>query len=466
MSKPVSHVTSRELEVESGVTKERGIKFDLKRPSRLYCLVNNRNSTGPSQGQWKDRNGVLEFLKTLPKKPLANEMPVTGGLNTEQSLVLIAGTGNGTLLGLSLDKGLFETIIQSLEFPDKVERTIKSIHGVFARFIEHHDDGKRSLRAYQISTRSKLRKPDLMPAVFSVILLSSPKTPVREIFCAIRVDLVSSVTTCLLFDATAKDLSRVIKKLNSSGPAFKLVRQNPLAFVVMILMECGVTSESKRSDLDQYILGAEVQTRASSWEDPGQKLVRWPHNFYSVMSVLHLCQNNLMFVNHAVEFEVSAWEFFQRLASEEDVRQLLKAKTGDGAWQAIRDDIDYELAHTNSRKAQIGCLRERVGVQISMIDNMVAHQETSQTSLIAILALVFAPASLIASIFSAGIFPTSDKSWVPFISSTLPITLVTVAIGVIFLERQLVVRAWWRKPSHTQEVDDVPAREITSHEDC
>ncbi|KAH7140861.1 hypothetical protein EDB81DRAFT_885565 [Dactylonectria macrodidyma] len=357
---------------------------------------------------------------------------------------MIAGTGNGTLLGLSLDKSLFETIIQSLEFPDKVEKTITSIHGVFSRFIEYHSDGKKTL----------------------LILFSSPKTPVREIFCAIRVDLELSVTTCLLFDATARDLNRVIKTLNGLGPTSKLVRRNPLALIVMILVECGATSESKRSDLDKYILGAEVQTRASSWEDPNKTLVRWPHNFYSVMSVLHLCQNNLMFVNHAVEFEVAAWEFFQRISSEGDVGQLLKAKTGDGAWQTIRDDIDYELAHTNSRKAQIGCLRERVGVQISMIDNMVAHQETSQTSLIAILALVFAPASLIASIFSAGIFPTSEKSWVPFISSTLPITLVTVAIGVVFLERQLVVRAWWRKPSHTSKVDDVPTRDATPHEHC
>ncbi|KAF7555027.1 hypothetical protein G7Z17_g2464 [Cylindrodendrum hubeiense] len=193
----------------------------------------------------------------------------------------------------------------------------------------------------------------------------------------------------------ADDLDRVIKTVSGSGPASKIVRQNPLALMAMILAECGMTSESKRRDLDNYILSAEVQTRASSWEDPGKKLVRWPHDFYTVMSILHLCQNNLTFVNHAVEFEITAWEFLQKIALDKEVQKWLRASTGDGQWQAIRDDIDYELSHTSSRKAQIGCLRERVEVQIALIDNMVAHQETSQTSLIAILALVFAPASLI-----------------------------------------------------------------------
>lgn len=443
MSKPSITVTNRALQSPGSLSVEKEIEFDLEKPAKLYCLSTCGNNAESPQGQWHNRDGTLKFLQTIPKRVLTKDLSAKEVSSNPQALVFIAGTGNGTLLGLSLDKILFQNIIQTFEFPDKVEKTIKSIHGVFARFIEHRDD-KKSL----------------------LILFSSPKTPVREIFCAIRICLVSSRTTCLLFDATPDDLNRIIKAVDGSGSASKLVKQNPLALIVTILNECGFTSELKREDLDEYVLGAEIQTRASSWEDPGEKLVRWPHDFYSVMSILHLCQNNLMFVNHAVEFEVAAWEFFQQLSVKDEVRQWLKANTGDGTWQAIRDDIDYELAHATSRKAQIGCLRERVGVQISLIDNMVAHQETSQTSLIAILALVFAPASLISSIFSAGIFHTSDRSWVPFISSTLPITLLTVAIGMVFLERQLVVRAWWRKAPQTKEVQEIPTGEIMPHGSC
>ncbi|KAH6976425.1 hypothetical protein BKA56DRAFT_589617 [Ilyonectria sp. MPI-CAGE-AT-0026] len=443
MSKPSITVTNRDLQSPGSLSVEKDIVFDLEKPAKLYCLSTCGNNAESPQGQWHDRDGTLRFLQTISKRASTKNLSAKEVSSDPQSLVFIAGTGNGTLLGLSLDKILFQNIIQTFEFPDKVERTIKSIHGVFARFIEHRDD-KKSL----------------------LILFSSPKTPVREIFCAIRICLVSSRTTCLLFDATPDDLSRIIKAVDGLGSGSKLVKQNPLALIVTILNECGFTSELKREDLDKDVLGAEVQTRASSWEDPGKTLVRWPHDFYSVMSILHLCQNNLMFVNHAVEFEVAAWEFFQQMSRKDEVREWLKANTSDGSWQAIRDDIDYELAHAISRKAQIGCLRERVGVQISLIDNMVAHQETSQTSLIAILALVFAPASLIASIFSAGIFPTSDRSWVPFISSTLPITLVTVAIGMVFLERQLVVRAWWRKAPQAEEIQEIPVTEIRPHESC
>ncbi|RKK65315.1 hypothetical protein BFJ69_g16396 [Fusarium oxysporum] len=45
---------------------------------------------------------------------------------------------------------------------------------------------------------------------------------------------------------------------------------------------------------------------------------------------------------------------------------------------------------------------------------MIAHHETSQTNLIAILALVFAPASPIAGIFSAGTLVTTNKSWIHY----------------------------------------------------
>ncbi|KAK7423522.1 hypothetical protein QQX98_000979 [Neonectria punicea] len=280
-----------------------------------------------------------------------------------------------------------------------------------------------------------------------------------------RICRTSSSTTCLFFDGNGDNLKRVIERVTDSGPASKLIRQNPLALMVMILLECGYTSEEKRKHLDHFILQAEVQTHASSWKGTGKpedlsrkQNVRSPADFYTVMSVLHLCQNNLMFVGHAIEFEADAWGFFRKLSNGEE-QKWFKLGSSDGQWQATRDEIDFELVHTNSRKAQIGCLKERVGVQIALINNMIAHQETSQTSLIAVLALVFAPASLIASIFGANIFPIDGRSWVPFVASTFPTTLVTLAIGLFFLDRQLVVRAWWNNPSKKEVSGKEPAAE-------
>ncbi|KAK7427293.1 hypothetical protein QQZ08_006230 [Neonectria magnoliae] len=439
-----SGVTAMEEEIassESVTVDEKPLLFDLSKPPKLYCLnTATLDSTEASQRQWCGRNETIEFLQ----RSSANEIPVKESSSKPQSLILIAGRGNGTLLGLSLDRSLFDLIMQSLDFPTRVEQTMKSIHGVFARFIEHRSHGRKSL----------------------LIFFSTPKSPVREIFCVMRICLTSSSTTCLFFDGSGDNLKRVIKRVTDSGPASKLIRQNPLALMVMILLECGYTSEAERQYQDNFILQAEVQTRASSWKGTGKsedlsrkKNVRSPADFYSVMSVLHLCQNNLMFVGHAIEFEADAWEFFRRLSNEGEEQKWFKLGSSDRQWQATRDEIDFELVHTKSRKAQIRCLKERVGVQIALINNMIAHQETSQTSLIAVLALVFAPASLIASIFGADIFPTDGRSWVPFVASTFPTTLATLAIGLFFLDQQLVVRAWWNNPSKKEMAEKQSAGE-------
>lgn len=87
---------------------------------------------------------------------------------------------------------------------------------------------------------------------------------------------------------------------------------------------------------------------------------------------------------------------------------------------------------------------------------MIAHQESSQTGLISVIALLFAPSSLIAvspsqafstptrtkyytqSIFST--FVTGDRSWIRFTACTIPITFVIVAVG--FLSTGQMTRLW------------------------
>jgi hypothetical protein len=36
-------------------------------------------------------------------------------------------------------------------------------------------------------------------------------------------------------------------------------------------------------------------------------------------------------------------------------------------WQGLLDDIDFEIANTNSRETQIACLKERIVVQMTMV---------------------------------------------------------------------------------------------------
>ncbi|RSL89799.1 hypothetical protein CDV31_015801 [Fusarium ambrosium] len=287
------------------------------------------------------------------------------------------------------------------QFGQWIQEVIGSIHGVFAQFIEYHGDEPKSLPSE------------------SVILLSTSKAPTREIFCALRIVPQLASMTCLLFDDQEADLRRVVDLV--CGSSRGLAWRNPVAFLTVLLRECGRTSELKRGPLDNDILGAEILTKSTPW----QKLRKTPNDFVATTNQLNASYNALLFVARAVDAEVDAWQFLQRMAKDEQLGPWLKAAA----------------THTHSRKTQIGCLKERTGIQINAISNLIAHQETTQTNLIAVIALIFAPASLTASIFSAGLFTTNDHSWVAYIAWTLPVTAATVMAGLYFLQLQILARA-------------------------
>lgn len=252
-----------------------------------------------------------------------------------------------------------------------------------------------------------------------------------------------SSVTCVLFDANPTDLAYLAGFLRDSQPEL-IAGQNPIAFLAMLVRECGRTSELRRQYLDNNILDAEVQTRSTLWkslEKEGERYLKsgWSDDFYEATNALHLCHNELMFVARAVDFEVDVWRFLRSITREEKLIPWLMATAKKSEWTAVLDSIQFEITYTLDRKAQIECLKDRIAVQIGRIDNMIAHQENSPTNLIAILALIFAPASLIASIFSAGLFPTNDSLWVVYLVSTLPVTIVTVIAG---LKYQTIVRKW------------------------
>ncbi|ROW09148.1 hypothetical protein VPNG_05772 [Cytospora leucostoma] len=194
-----------------------------------------------------------------------------------------------------------------------------------------------------------------------------------------------------------------------------LAWRSPVAFLAMLVRECGRTSELKRKELDDDILGAECQTRSTLWKEPekipGKPLARWPNDFYAATSAMHLCHNNMMFVARAVDFEIAVWKYLRLLINtKEPLLMWLRASAGESEWVSIQDDVQFEISHTVDRKAQIECLKESIVVQVNLLDNKIAHHESSQTNLIALLALIFAPASLIASIFSTGIVATNERS--------------------------------------------------------
>ncbi|KAM0430123.1 hypothetical protein ACHAPT_006129 [Fusarium lateritium] len=365
---------------------------------RASALPDGTGSMNEEFGQWCNRAQTLGFLEN----PLITGKGDHASLS-DPSFTLIGGYGNGTFHDLSLDRDLFEQIIKLFRLPDRVREVIRSVHGVFSRFVEYDHGAPRSL----------------------------------QIFCAMRIvpDLAS--VTCLLFDAQPKDFEGHTAGLIRTCPS-GLEWRNPAAFLAMLLKESGRTSEEKREELDLNILKAEIQTKSTPWQDFKEA----KNDYYEATGVLNLCHNNLVFVTRAVDAEIEGLRFLRRLTDDEKLGPWMRGTADEGEWVGILDGIDFETAHTVSRRAQIGCLKERIGVQINLISNMIAHQETSQTNLIAILALIFAPAGLIAGIFSAGIFATDDRSWILYVASTVPVTAVTLVAGLGFLKQQDLARVW------------------------
>ncbi|RMJ18405.1 hypothetical protein CDV36_001945 [Fusarium kuroshium] len=408
------------LQSQPIVSYEINFVRDEKETSLFCCKVPAYpgDAPGPDDhfGQWYDRAGALRFLEKMPPNPWAAAVG-EDGTRSSPSFTFVGGFGNGTLHPLSVDCALFTKIMRVLHLPDRIREVIGSIHGVFAQFIEYHGDEPKSLPSE------------------SVILLSTSKAPTREIFCALRIVPQLASMTCLLFDDQEADLRRVVDLV--CGSSRGLAWRNPVAFLTVLLRECGRTSELKRGPLDNNILGAEILTKSTPW----QKLRKTPNDFVATTNQLNASYNALLFVARAVDAEVDAWQFLQRMAKDEQLRPWLKAAASNRQWSEMLDNIDFEMAHTHSRKTQIGCLKERTGIQINAISNLIAHQETTQTNLIAVIALIFAPASLTASIFSAGLFTTNDHSWVAYIAWTLPVTAVTVMAGLYFLQLQILARA-------------------------
>lgn len=395
------------------------IKFVRKEQTVLFCYRATSKAEARYQfGQWCNRDGALEFLEKLPRSSTGKR---ERKLFSSPSFTLIGASGNGIVQPLSLDRNLFERVVTVFQLPDRVRQVIGSIYGVFARFIEYDSDAQPSL----------------------LILLSTPKSPLRELFCAMRIVPDLSSVTCVLFDANLTDLTYLADFLRGSPPGL-IAGQSPIAFLAMLVRECGRTSELKRHDLDENILGTEIHTMSTMWNSPeilrGRYLKSgWSNNFYEMTNALHLCHNELMFVARAVDFEADIWKFLRSITEEEQLSPWLRATAKHTEWIAVLDGIQFEITYTLDRKAQIGCLKDRIAVQIDRIDNMIAHQENTQTVVIAILALIFAPASLVASIFSAGIFPTSDSLWVAYLASTLPVTIVTILVG---LKYRVIFKAW------------------------
>jgi hypothetical protein len=120
--------------------------------------------------------------------------------------------------------------------------------------------------------------------------------------------------TCLLFDSHRDNLGdtidRIQRKQDNLSPW-----SHPLLMFVFLARQCGFSSMVDQRARDDEVLGAEIQTNSTKWDDLGKwGMVKWPHDFFHATTVLHICHNQLLFLQHAIDFEIHVWKFLQRVS--------------------------------------------------------------------------------------------------------------------------------------------------------
>jgi hypothetical protein len=148
----------------------------------------------------------------------------------------------------------------------------------------------------------------------AVILFSTSKAPLREVLCALRVNIATKSMDCLLFDYQPTDLQHVVNLIHKSPLACK----NPIALLVLLLNECGRTTEDRRQTVDDYILEAEKQTKSSLWKAPSRTLSD------DMTSRLSLHHSTLVFVSRTVDAEIENRRFLKGMAVDDQTKARLR----------------------------------------------------------------------------------------------------------------------------------------------
>lgn len=167
----------------------------------------------------------------------------------------------------------------------------------------------------------------------SDIVLCSPKSPIREIFCALRVDIKVSNTSrtitrmcCIVFDNYAVNdvefreshgldsdpklgLSRLMKALKGESKTQRQPWQHPLTLLSAINKECAWSSARGQKEVNRAILGVELFSGTASWaRNPPEESYLTSRTFSNAMRKIGIHRTNLTFIREMMDFQKHVWD--------------------------------------------------------------------------------------------------------------------------------------------------------------
>ncbi|KAL9612610.1 MAG: hypothetical protein Q9167_002816 [Letrouitia subvulpina] len=205
-----------------------------------------------------------------------------------------------------------------------------------------------------------------------------------------------------------------------------LSQQNSLRFLSLLFEEYGYDCERWRRELDRDVVRLETKTRMTSLA-LAHTLDNQTLDYESLTKRLHRCHTDLIFLDTVQNFEACLGNFCKKAAVQlETMRQQLGLEASSVSDQNIFfQNVEYHLNQNELRRFQTLCLQKRIQTQINVLYSLISQRDSrinltvahdSKTiaaaamrdskamRTVAVLTLVFLPATLIASVFSTGIF--------------------------------------------------------------
>ncbi|KAL8788932.1 MAG: hypothetical protein Q9213_001455 [Squamulea squamosa] len=275
-----------------------------------------------------------------------------------------------------------------------------------------------------------------------------------------RYDIFKERTLCLLCGNSNHGVKSALRQM---FPPLSRRSASPLQILDTIVSEYLAWMEVERQRLDVYVRELEGKTGMGAHVfDPSRRVAAKELN--DLLEELHVCEGELAFHERTVQFQVGWIEWLQ---AQHLFLNLLRFGTREiidlpPTKRPIEEGVasSLSLCASLSRESfeQVRTLRNRIRIQLSVVANFIA-QNDSRTNIaiadasrriafetrrdsdamktIAALTMVFLPGTFVATLFGMVFFTVDSSSstkfhvnslWWIYVAVTLPLTLLTIGV--------------------------------------
>ncbi|KAL8933822.1 MAG: hypothetical protein Q9216_006197 [Gyalolechia sp. 2 TL-2023] len=262
---------------------------------------------------------------------------------------------------------------------------------------------------------------------------------------------------------------------------------SPFQVLNIMVSEYVALMEPERQLMDVRVRELEAKTGMSAHIfDESQKALADEHN--ALLKDLHLCEGLLAFFERTTQFQVgwAEWLQAQHAALTElrfGTRKIVKMAPADRPIEeeGVASSLSLCTSFSVERLEQVKTLRNRIRIQLSVVANLIA-QNDSRTNIaiaeasrriafetkrdsdamktIAALTMVYLPATFVATLFGMVFFSTESISasgfqvnplWWIYLVVTIPLTMLTVGVWLGWLR--------WVRRRRVQDEEDMGLKE-------